>query len=476
MWKGLFIGGKEVEPTNTYAVIQPHTEDEIAQVADATVEEMQEAIDRAYEAFSKMKALTANERAEILYKAADLLEEEKEEFAKIVTLEACKPITAARNEIDRSVQTLRFSGEEAKHIAGEYIPLDAAIGGEGRDAYTIHEPIGVVGAITPFNFPLNLVVHKVGPALASGNTIIVKPAEQTPISSLKLAGLFTKAGLPDGAFNVVPGEGPKLGKVMLDDSRVQKISFTGSPQVGKLIKSQAGLKRVTLELGSNSALYVDASASDSIQQIAEKAVTGAFIYNGQVCISTQRIYVHEAVFEAFKQAFVKKTNEVTFGDPLDDETIVTSLINKKSQERILNWIDEAVENGATLLTGGERKANGILPTVLTGIQSSDKVSCQEIFGPVVILQPVQNEEEALRSMNQSDFGLNAGVFTNNLQQALKMAHGLDVGQVLVNDIPTTRFDHMPYGGVKDSGYGHEGIKYAIKEMTRLKMISLNYRF
>ncbi|WP_221568449.1 aldehyde dehydrogenase family protein [Alkalihalobacillus sp. TS-13] len=476
MKKGLFIAGKEVVPTNTYAVIQSHTEEEIAQVADATEQEMKEAIDSAHDAFIKMKALTMDERAEILYKAAELLEEEKEEFARVIALEACKPITAARGEIDRSVQTLRFSGEEAKQIAGEYIPLDAAKGGEGRDAYTIYEPIGVVGAITPFNFPLNLVVHKVGPALASGNTIIVKPAEQTPLSSLMLAELFTKAGLPDGAFNVVPGEGPKLGKVMLDDVRVQKVSFTGSPQVGKLIKSQAGLKRVTLELGSNSALYVDASVKDSLEQIAEKAVTGAFIYNGQVCISTQRIYVHEDVFEAFKQSFVEKTNKVTFGDPLDEKTMVTSLINQKSQERILSWIDEAIENGATLLTGGERKANGILPTVLTGIQSSDKVSCQEIFGPVVVLQPVENHEEALHLMNESDFGLNAGVFTNNLQQALKIAHGLDVGQVLVNDVPTTRFDHMPYGGVKDSGYGHEGIKYAIKEMTRLKMISLNYRF
>ncbi|WP_257349801.1 aldehyde dehydrogenase family protein [Pseudalkalibacillus decolorationis] len=476
MVKGLFIEGMEVTPTNTYAVIQPHTEEVVAQVADATESEMQQAVDSAYKAFGEMKALSSADRAGILNRVADLLEEVKEDFARTIALEACKPITAARGEVDRSVQTLRFSADEAKHIGGEYIPLDAAKGGEGRDAYTIHEPIGIVGAITPFNFPLNLVVHKVGPALAAGNTIIVKPAEQTPLSSLKLAELFIKAGLPDGAFNVIPGDGPKLGRVLLDDSRVQKISFTGSPQVGKLIKSQAGLKRVTLELGSNSALYVDESSKDSLEDIASKAVTGAFVYNGQVCISTQRIYVHESVFEDFKQSLVSKTKKVPFGDPLDDDTMVTSLINKKSQQRILKWINEAVESGATLLTGGEAKANGILLTVLTDIRSTDKVSCQEVFGPVVILQPVKDDEEALNLMNDSDFGLNAGVFTNNLQQALAMAHGLDVGQVLVNDIPTTRFDHMPYGGVKSSGYGHEGVKYAIREMTRLKMISLNYRF
>ncbi len=476
MIKGLFIEGKVVTPKNTYTVQHPHTEEQVAEVADATEEEMQEAIDSAFKAFGKMKALSSGDRAEILNRAANLLEEEKEDFAQTIALEACKPITAARGEVDRSVQTLRFSGDEAKHIGGEYIPLDAAKGGEGRDAYTVHEPMGVVGAITPFNFPLNLVVHKVGPALAAGNTIIVKPAEQTPLSSLKLAELFTKAGLPNGAFNVIPGDGPKLGKVLLDDSRVQKISFTGSPVVGKLIKSQAGMKRVTLELGSNSALYIDESSKGSLEDIASKAVTGAFVYNGQVCISTQRIYVHESVFEAFKQSFVLNTKDVPFGDPLDDNTMVTSLINKKSQQRILEWINEAVESGAKLLTGGEAKANGILPTVLTDIKSTDKVSCQEIFGPVVIIQPVKNHEEALNLMNNSDFGLNAGIFTNNLQQALEMAHGLEVGQVLVNDIPTTRFDHMPYGGVKSSGYGHEGVKYAIKEMTRLKMISLNYRF
>lgn len=472
----LFIDGVERTPKNTYPLINPHTGEKIADIADSIEEEMLSAIESADEAFRKMKALSSLERAEILYRAADMLEQEKEEVAIIISREACKPITAARVEVERSVQTLRFSAEEAKRIGGEYIQLDAAKGGEGRDAYTFYEPLGVVGAITPFNFPLNLTVHKVGPAIAAGNTIVVKPAEQTPISSFKLAEILTRAGLPKGVINIVPGDGPKLGKVLIEDDRVKKISFTGSPVVGKLIKSQAGLKRVTLELGSNSALYIDKSVKEQLDKIVPKAVTGAFVYNGQVCISTQRIYVHQDIVKEFIDVFVKETEKVPLGDPLDEKTIVTSLINKKSQQRILEWIDEAIQKGAKLLTGGKTIGNGILPTVLTNVKGDSKVSCQEVFGPVVVINEVKNYKHALEEMNNSRYGLNAGVFTNNFQQAMEMAHGLEVGQVLINDVPTTRFDHMPYGGVKSSGYGYEGVKYAVKEMTRMKMVSLHYRF
>lgn len=393
----------------------------------------------------------------------------------MITAEAGKPITASRAEVDRSVQTLQFSAEEAKQIGGEYIPLSAAVGGAGRDAYTIYEPIGVIGAVTPFNFPLNLTVHKVGPAIAAGNSIVVKPAEKTPLTALKLAELFTKAGLPNGAFSVVPGDGASLVNVMLESDLVQKISFTGSPAVGKEIKNKAGLKRMTLELGSNSALYVDSSIKDQLDDLIPKTVSGAFAYNGQVCIHTQRIYVHEEIVDAFLEKFVKATEQLTFGDPMHEETEITGMINKKAKERVLEWVKEAVDGGAELLTGGVEKGNGILPTVLINVKESDKVVCEEVFGPVVVINRVKSSEEALELMNDSQYGLNAGVFTNNFKQAMHFAHELEVGQVLINDVPTLRFDHMPYGGVKASGYGHEGVKYAIKEMTRMKLISLNYK-
>lgn len=475
MIKGNFIGGIEKKLKNTYAIYQPHTGEKLADIADSTKDEMLEAIEVSQQSLEEIKALSSGKRGFILYQAAQLLEQEKESFAHVIAEEACKPITASRTEVDRSIQTLLFSAEEAKRMGGEVIPLDAAKGGEGRDAYTIREPLGVVGAITPFNFPLNLVVHKVGPAIASGNTVVLKPAEQTPLTSLKLAELLCRAGLPSGAVNVVTGDGARLGKVLIEDPRVKKISFTGSPRVGTLIKNQVGLKRVTLELGSNSALYIDESAADSLHQIVPKAVQGAFAYNGQVCIHTQRIYVHKALAEPFLKAFVEETEQIHFGDPFDEETLVTSLIRKEDQQRILEWIREAVEGGAKLLTGGVPKAKGVVPTVLTQVPFDEKVSCQEVFGPVVVINPVESAQEALHHMNKSEFGLNAGIFTNNLKQSLYMAHHLEVGQVLVNDVPTTRFDHMPYGGVKSSGYGHEGVKYAIREMTRLKMISLNYQ-
>ncbi|WP_096437388.1 aldehyde dehydrogenase family protein [Alteribacter populi] len=471
--RGWFFEGTEQKAEQTYQVNHPHSGEILAHVAEGTKEMMTAAIASAHEAFPTVKNLSKSERAQILFQAAKLLEDEKEQAAKIISQEACKPIKAARSEVDRTVQTLQFSGEETKRLDGEYLSLDAAAGGEGRDAYTIYEPIGVVAAITPFNFPLNLTVHKVGPAIAAGNTIVIKPAEQTPLSSLYLADLLTRAGLPAGAIAVVPGEGPPLGEVMLSDDRVKKISFTGSPRVGKLLKNQAGLKKITLELGSNSAMYVDESVQD-IEAVATKAVQGAFAYNGQVCLSTQRIYVHESQIEKFTKAFIEQTSKLQFGAPESEETDVSSLINQDSRVRVLQWIEEAHEKGAKVLTGGKAEGNGVLPTVLTNVPRDVNVSCQEVFGPVVLINEVKNADEALNAMNDSDYGLNAGVFTNNLQQALKLAHQLEVGQVLVNDVPTLRFDHMPYGGVKQSGYGREGVKYAVKEMAELKMISLNF--
>lgn len=460
----------------TYPLFNPHTREKIMDVPECSNQQMEEAIEKSKKAFLKMKALSSAERSAILEKTSKFVAENKEEFARLITLESGKPIRFSRLEVERTIETLYFASLEARKLEGESIRMDAANNGGGRDAYTIFQPIGVVGAITPFNFPLNLVAHKAGPALGVGNTIIVKPAEKTPLSAIKLAEAFKKAGLPENAYQVITGEGPRLGKVLIDHPEVEKLTFTGSPQVGELIKSQAGLKKVTLELGNNSALYIDQSMAGKLEDIAEKAVAGAFAYNGQVCISTQRIYVHEEVSEEFLTYFKKAAESLAYGDPNDETTDLSGVIDEKSQNRILNWISEAIEEGSQIVTGGEKFENGLQPTILKNVPTSSKISCQEVFGPVVLVNTVASADEALAAMNDSQYGLNAGAFTYDLPQAFKFAHELEVGQVLINDVPTLRFDHMPYGGLKSSGYGYEGVKYAMREMVHMKFISMNYNY
>jgi acyl-CoA reductase-like NAD-dependent aldehyde dehydrogenase len=460
----------------TYPLINPHTRTLIRNIPNCTNEQMEEAITISGKAFEKMKALSSNERSIILEKTSEIMTAQKEEFAQIIMLESAKPIRFARQEVERSIETLKFSAIEARKLEGESIRLDAATNGGGRDAYTIYQPIGIVGAITPFNFPLNLVVHKAGPALGVGNTIIVKPAEKTPLTAIKLGHAFEQAGLPEGAYQVITGDGSRLGKVLIDNPEVKKITFTGSPEVGRIIKSQVGLKKVTLELGNNSAVYIDKSAMPKLKEIAGKAVNGAFSYNGQVCISTQRIYVHSEARDEFIQYFKEGTEKLIYGDPNHESTDLTGLIDEKSQNRLLDWIKEAVKEGATLITGGNIRGNAIEPTVLANVSPTSKVSCNEVFGPIAIVNTVESSEEALVAMNESEFGLNAGVFTYDLPQAFRFAHELEVGQVLINDLPTLRFDHMPYGGLKSSGYGYEGVKYAMREMAHMKFISINYKF
>ncbi|SES94551.1 Acyl-CoA reductase [Salinibacillus kushneri] len=471
-----YLNQLEKDSMNTYALMNPHTREKIMDIPECSNEQMEKAIQNGKRAFQKMKALTSEKRSLILEKAAQMVDENKEDFAKTITLESGKPVRFALGEVGRTVQTLKFAAIEARKLEGESIRLDAATNGGGRDAYTIFQPIGVVGAITPFNFPLNLVAHKVGPALAVGNSIIVKPAEKTPLSSIKLAEVFKEAGLPEDAYQVITGDGPRLGKVLIEHPDVEKITFTGSPEVGKLIKSQVGLKKVTLELGNNSALYVDESVKNKLKDIAKSAVTGAFSYNGQVCISTQRVYVHQDVFDEFLAYFKEFTESLKYGDPNDPNTDLSGVIDEKSQDRVLTWIQEAVDSGSRLVTGGLKQENGIEPTILANVSNEARVSCNEVFGPVVIVNSVKNAEEALEAMNDTNYGLNAGVFTYHLPQAFTFAHGLIVGQVLINDLPTLRFDHMPYGGLKSSGYGYEGIKYAMKEMVHMKFISMNYDF
>ncbi|WP_209123624.1 aldehyde dehydrogenase family protein [Alkalihalobacillus sp. BA299] len=471
MKKHLFINGEWIEAQKYTSLKAPYSGEEIIQVATANEEEVELALEAAYQARETMAKLPSHRRATILENVARLLDERKEKAAEIIAIEAAKPITIAMGEVQRTIQTYKFSAEEAKRIHGETLPLDAAPGGEGRVAYTVHEPIGVIGAITPFNFPMNLVAHKVGPALAAGNTVVLKPANQTPLSAYFIAELFHEAGLPAGVLNVVTGSGSLIGEKIVKDERVSKISFTGSPTVGIGIRNKAGLKRVTLELGSNAAVIIDKGVN--LDKIINRCVTGAFSFQGQVCISLQRVYVLEEMYEAFVEKFVEKTKQLKIGEPLKATTDISALISPKDVERALTWINEAEQNGAKVAVGGTVQGNVLMPTVLLEVDPSQKVSCQEVFAPIVLINKVKNVNEAIALVNESRYGLQAGIYTENIHTALHAAEHLHVGGVLINDIPTFRVDHMPYGGVKESGVGRVGVKYAIEEMTEKKLVIFN---
>lgn len=471
MKKKLFIRGEWVEAKAYKTLRSPYSGEPIAEIPMADEEETERAIQAAYEARSVMAKMPAHQRAAILEGLSRLLQDKADEAARLIATEAAKPIKTARAEVDRTVQTYKFAAEEAKRIHGETLPLDAAPGGEGRVAYTVREPLGVIGAITPFNFPMNLVAHKVGPAIASGNTIVLKPASQTPLSAFFLAELLTEAGLPAGALNVVTGSGAKVGDKIVRDDRVKAITFTGSPPVGIGIRQQAGLKRVTLELGSNSALLVDRDAD--LEKIIPRCVQGAFSFQGQVCISLQRIYVHEDVYEPFVDRFVKAAAQLKLGDPLDPATDLSAMITEGDAARSLAWIEEAVRQGAKVACGGTARGNIVLPTVLLEVDPRAKVSCEEVFAPIVLINRIGSMNEGIELVNDSRFGLQAGIYTDNIRTALDAAEKLHVGGVIINDIPTFRVDHMPYGGVKESGFGREGVKYAVEEMTELKTVIIN---
>ncbi|MCU5395600.1 aldehyde dehydrogenase family protein [Bacillus toyonensis] len=472
MKKHLYING-DWKSVNTYKPLYaPYSEETLAEIAQGTEEDVQEAVNSAKNAMKKMNTLTAYDRATILEKVAQIMDERREEFAEIIAKEAAKPIRAARGEVDRTVLTYKFAAEEAKRIYGETLPLDAAPGADGRIAYTIRKPIGVIGAITPFNFPLNLVAHKVGPAIAAGNTVVLKPADQTPLSSYALVELFEEAGLPKGALNIISGPGATVGEAIVKNDDVASITFTGSPKVGIGIKEKAGLKRVTLELGSNAAVIIDEDV-ELTDEIMERVKWGAFVNNGQVCISVQRVFVHEKRMDEFLSKLKKAMETVVVGDPMNEETDVSALISKKDVKRIEMWVQEAIKEGATVLYGGKKRDERIFePTVLTNVPEHVSVQCQEVFGPVMTVNTFKEFDEAIEKVNHSRYGLQAGVFTNNLFKAMRAIDELEVGGVMINDIPTFRVDHMPYGGVKESGTGREGIKYAIEEMTEMKLVCI----
>jgi acyl-CoA reductase-like NAD-dependent aldehyde dehydrogenase len=415
-----------------------------------------------------MREMTLAERARILRKAAQRLEERHEEVAMAISSESGKPLREARVEVDRGIQTLSFSAEEAHRLAGEVVPMEAAPAGKGHWAITVREPLGVIAAITPFNFPLNLSLHKIGPALAAGNAVVHKPASATPVSALLMAEIFEECGLPAGALNVITGPGGAIGDLLASHPDVAMVTFTGSPEVGQRIHSMARMKRVTLELGNNSALIVDADAA--LDEAVARAVPGSFANSGQVCISIQRIYVHRSVVEEFTARFVEATRALKPGHPYDPSTEISSLITEAEAARVEEWIAEAVQAGARLLIGGKRKGAIMEPAVLADVPPHVRLSCREVFGPVVGINAFDQLDEAIELVNRSDYGLQAGIYTRDIGKAFYAARKLHVGGVMINEIPQYRVDHMPYGGVKLSGMGREGPRYAIEEMTECKLI------
>lgn len=471
---GIFINGQSEVKDRSYELHSPYSGELIAKISMAEETDVQRAIDGADKAYQIMKELPAYKRSEILFKVAEILESKKEEMARVIALEAGKPIRTARGEIDRTVVTYRFAAEEAKRIYGETIPMDAAPGGENRLGMTWREPLGVVAAISPFNFPFNLVAHKLGPAFAAGNTVVLKPAGQTPLSAYKIAEIFKESGLPDGALQVVTGSGRELSDALITNDKVKKVTFTGSAQVGKLIKAKAGLRKVTLELGSNSGLIIEPDIP--LEKVVPRCVEGAFAFAGQVCISLQRIYVHESIYQEFSKQFIEKAKQLNVGDPLEETTDVSAMISSGEAQRIQSWVDEAVQQGAKVGLGGTLEGSVFSPTVLLDVTNDMAVSCQETFAPVVSIVPYKELDEAIGMVNDSVYGLNVAIYTQNIMNALNASKKLESGGVIINDIPTFRLDHMPYGGVKESGYGREGIKYAVQEMTELKFVTIKTTF
>ncbi|HEX5483695.1 MAG TPA: aldehyde dehydrogenase family protein [Terriglobia bacterium] len=464
----LWIGGKPVKTPTTRTIQLPYDGTPVAEVYETDETAFAQAVSVAVKGASAMAALTLWERAELLERIRGLVAQHADEFARLIASETGKPLREARVEVTRSQQTLLASADAARSLHGEVIPMEAAPTGQGRWAITVREPLGVVGAITPFNFPLNLALHKVGPALAAGNSVIHKPSENTPLSALRLAPLIQEAGAPAGAYNVVTGPGETTGDWLVSDERVNMITFTGSVPVGEQIRAKAGLRRVSLEMGNNSSLIVEPDAD--LETLIPRCVTGSFSHSGQVCISVQNIYVQEQIVGEFTDRFVEATRKLKIGHPLEESTEISSLISTSAAERVESWITEATDAGGRILTGGTRRGATIEPTILTNVPTSVRISCQEVFGPVVLVQPYRALDDAIARVNSGEYGLQAGVCTRDLSRAFRAAQALRFGGVIVNDVPAYRVDHMPYGGVKKSGIGREGPRYAIEEMTEMKLI------
>jgi acyl-CoA reductase-like NAD-dependent aldehyde dehydrogenase len=466
--KRLLIGGEWVETGEWQEVRSPYSGDVVGRVPKGGADETRRAIDAAEAAMRE--PLPAHKRAEILVRVAGALGRRHEEVARLISDEAGKPLKAAKIEASRAMSTYTFSAVEARKLTGEMIPMDASQAGEGKLAFTLRRPLGVVGAISPFNFPLNLVAHKIAPALAAGCAVVLKPASQTPLSALLLAELEAEAGLPAGWLNVVVGPASEIGDVLVEDGRVKVITFTGSSAVGWKLRERAPRKRVNLELGNATPLIVEADAD--IEGAASATAQHGFSFAGQSCISIQRVYVHRAVYDDFLGRLRPKVEALSVGDPADADTDVGPVIDEDARDRILEWIEEARRGGAQILVGGDLDGELIRPTVIANSGPELKVSCEEVFGPIVTVNPFDSLEEAIELANGTRYGLQAGIFTNNVQTAFRAAQELEFGGVTVNEAPTFRADQMPYGGVKDSGNTREGPAYTVRELTEERVVVL----
>jgi acyl-CoA reductase-like NAD-dependent aldehyde dehydrogenase len=465
-----YCGGEWRTSTQTMEIRNPFNDDVVGVTSLASHDDLEHAITSAESAFRKHSAMPAYERAGYLTAIADQLKERRDEIAALVSAEAGKPLRDANVEVDRGVFTLRLAAEEAQRLTGEQIPLDLMPASKGRFGLTRKVPIGPIAGISPFNFPLNLALHKLGPALASGNPLVLKPPTRDPLTMLTVAEMVHKAGVPAGMVSIMPMD-RQVGDRLVTDERFKLLSFTGSPDIGWDMKNRAGKKKVVLELGGNAGVIVDRDAN--LDFAVSRILTGAFAYAGQVCISVQRAYIHADVFDDVMQKLVVAAATVKMGDPANPETDLGPMIDDRAVSRIHGWVTDAVSEGARVHTGGEPDGRFYPPTVLSGVSPSSFVCSREAFAPIVVAFPFDDWASGLEHINDSVFGLQAGVFTGSIEHALMAFDSLEVGGVIVNDIPTYRIDHMPYGGVKDSGLSREGLRYAIDDMTEMRLLVFN---
>lgn len=466
----LFIDGQWVEGGPAVEVTNKYSGKVIGSLPSARREDVDAAISAAAQGAGRMAEMPAYKRSEILSRAAALILERKEDFAQTIAAEAGKALKYARSEVDRAISTFTIAAEEAKRLHGETVPLDAVPAGEGYFGFWTRRPVGVIAAISPFNFPLNLVAHKVAPALAAGNSLVLKPASTTPLTAAKLCQVLADAGLPAGALNLVVGPGGTVGEWLVSDPRVAKVTFTGSPPVGRRILAIAGIKKVTLELGNTSPVIIAPDAD--LDFAAKRCAVGAYTNSGQVCISVQRIYSQRPVTEAFTDKFIRASQALVVGDPLDERVDVGPMIDSREVDRIEGWVKEATAAGAQVLMGGKREGPVYYPTILAGVTPQMKVVAEEAFAPVASVINCDDFEEALRQADNTEYGLQVSVFTRDISRVFLAIRRLNFGGVIINDTPNFRTDHMPYGGNRQSGLGREGVRFAMEDMTNIQMVAI----
>jgi acyl-CoA reductase-like NAD-dependent aldehyde dehydrogenase len=463
----IYLGGEFVTTEKKLEIRNPFSGEVFAHTFQATEKELEKAIEKAEKVKEELKKLPSYKRCAILLEIASAIKNNRQRLAEVLAMESGKPIRYALGEIDRSMQTFTIAAEESKRLPKEYMSLDWTVAGENKEGLVNYFPIGLVAGIAPFNFPMNLAVHKIAPAIATGCPIILKPASATPLSTLELAKIIDQTELPKGALSILPCD-RKTGNMLVTDERFRLLSFTGSPEVGWEMKKNAGKKKVVLELGGNAGVIVCASAD--INEAVKKGIVSGFAYSGQICIHAQRFFIHESRFDSFVKQYLEETKKLKAGDPLDPFTEISSMIDQQNADRVEAWVNEALQSGAQLLCGGNKKGTYYEPTVLTNTTTAMKVNCEEVFGPVVCIEKISSVEEGIEKINDSRFGLQCGVFTNDITEMENCFNRLEVGGVILNDVPTLRLDHMPYGGIKDSGLGREGIRYTIMDMMEPKIL------